>query len=241
MSERKEILIIKNITREGSGLLGDIIREQGINYKVIDLSRGENIINFPEQYAAVVVCGGPSSANDTTGTMTGELTLIRKVVDSAIPYLGICLGLQTMVKAIGGHVVKSPVQETGFRDQDNKYFNLELTVAGRRDPLFEGIVDFNGVFHLHGETVVLSEKMELLAEGKCCRNQIVKAGTNAYGIQGHFELTGDMFESWINEDPDLLRLDKEQLRSDFRKLQPAYTERGRRLFMNFLRIAGFRV
>ena len=37
LSETKEILIIKNITREDTGLLGDVIRESGIKSKVIDL------------------------------------------------------------------------------------------------------------------------------------------------------------------------------------------------------------
>ena len=45
--------------------------------------------------------------------MKNELVFIRKVLEAEIPYLGICLGLQTMVRAAGGKVVKSPV--TGNR------------------------------------------------------------------------------------------------------------------------------
>lgn len=238
MSDRKEILIIKNITREGPGILGDIIKEQGIKNKVIDLSPGAKI-NSVERYAAVVVLGGPVSANDSSRAMKCELAMIRKVLDAGIPYLGICLGLQTMVKAAGGKIVRNPVQEIGFRDRDDNFFKIELTESGRKDPLFEGMDDSFNVFHLHGETVILKESMELLAVGKSCRNQIVKTGTNAYGIQCHFELTGEMFESWINEDPDLLKLDKDKLRSDYLTLRDVYSAGGYRLFRNFLRIAGF--
>jgi GMP synthase (glutamine-hydrolysing) len=81
--------------------------------------------------------------------------------------------------------------------------------------------------------------MVLLAVGKFCRNQIVRIGENAYGIQCHFELTLEMFETWINEDPDLLQLDKEQLRANFATIQDEYTRVGRQLFKNFLKIAGF--
>lgn len=240
MSERKEILIIKNITREDTGLLGDIIRENGIKHKVIDLSKGE-AIGSVENYGAVVVLGGPDSANDKSRKMKSELALIRKVLDARIPYLGICLGLQTLIKAAGGHVVKSPVKEIGFLDQNRDYYTVELTEEGLKDPLFDGIEDSFNVFHLHGETVILTEKMNLLAEGRYCRNQIVKIGANAYGIQCHFELTKEMFETWIREDPDLLKFDKEQLHSDFQAIMDIYLHTGRQLFQNFLITAGYRI
>jgi GMP synthase (glutamine-hydrolysing) len=238
MSESKEVLVIKNITREDTGLLGEIIRENRIRYRVIDLSKGE-IIGSIENYGAVVVLGGPDSANEETGKMKSELALIRKVLDKGIPYLGICLGLQTMVKAAGGKVVKSPVNEIGFRDQDNNQYNVELTDAGRADPLFEGIDGNFNVFQLHGETVIPSEKMQLLAGGKWCRNQVIKTGKNVYGIQCHFELTREMLEVWIREDPDLRKLDKEQLMADFQAISSEYTLTGRMIFRNFIRIAGF--
>ena len=238
LSEAKEILIIKNISREDSGLLGDIIKEHGIKNKVIDLSKGEKISSV-EKYAAVVVLGGPDSANDETLKMKSELDLIRKVLADGIPFLGICLGLQTMVKAAGGQVIKGKVKEIGFRDHEGQYYNVGLTESGRKDPLFEGIDDTFNIFHLHGETVLLTEKMKLLAEGRSCRNQIIKVGTNAYGIQCHFELTPEMLKTWVNEDPDLQALDIEQLNSDFIAISRIYSETGRRIFKNFVRIAGF--
>ena len=109
------LLIIKNITREGPGLLEDLLKEQGINYEIIDLNQGQT---FPpvENYKAVVVLGGPDSANDENDKMQNELKRVRECVDSHIPYLGICLGLQTLVKASGGKVVRNAIKEIGFRD-----------------------------------------------------------------------------------------------------------------------------
>ena len=114
-----------------------------------------------------------------------------------------------------------------------------MTEEGETDPLFKGLDHSFNVFHLHGETVELTNDMTLLAVGKFCRNQIVKVGSNAYGIQCHFELTPEMFEIWINEDPDLLMLDNEVLRSDFENIKIKYTRVGRQLFQNFLNIAGY--
>jgi GMP synthase (glutamine-hydrolysing) len=238
--EKKEILIIKNISREDAGLLKDILRENGIIFKVVDLSQGQEIESI-DGYGAVVVLGGPDSANDESPRMKSELALIRKTLDAKIPYLGICLGLQGMVKAAGGLVVKCPVREIGFLDQNREYYLVELTEEGRKDSLFKGIRNTFNVFHLHGETVILSENMKLLAAGKVCSNQIIKIGSNAYGIQCHIELTTEMFETWINEDPDLLKIDKEQLRSDFQAIRDTYLLTGRQLFQNFLRTAGFRI
>ncbi len=234
----KQILIVKNITREGPGLLEELLKERNIGYKIIDLGQGEN---FPEvqNFSAVVVLGGPDSANDQSSKMENELTRISEVLEAQIPYLGICLGLQTLVKAGGGKVIKSPLKEVGFRDPEGENFTVKLTEAGRQDPLFENLNDQFKVFHLHGETVELTKDMTLLAKGEFCDNQVVKVAEKAYGLQCHFELTPEMFEIWIKEDADLLLLDKTQLRNDFSLIQEEYTHVGRQLFNNFLNLAGF--
>lgn len=234
----KEVLIIKNITREGPGLLEAELKERGIGYTVADLNQGQNFPSI-KNYGAIVVLGGPDSANDENDKMENELTRIREAIAAKIPYLGICLGLQTLVKAAGGKVIKSPTKEVGFIDPESNNFTVELTDEGKQDPLFEALDHTFNVFHLHGETVELTDDMMLLAVGKFCRNQIARVDRNAYGIQCHFELTPEMFETWINEDPDLLQLDKEQLRANFETIRDEYTQVGRQLFKNFLKIAGF--
>lgn len=234
----KEILIVKNITHEGPGLLEEVLKEHDLRYTIVDLNQGQN---FPavEKYGAVVVLGGPDSANDENEKMENELSRIREVIAAEIPYLGICLGLQTLVKAAGGKVAKNPIKEVGLIDPEGKNFRVELTDEGRKDPLFEGLESSFNVFHLHGETVEPTEEMALLAVGQFCKNQIVRVGSNAYGLQCHFELTPEMLETWINEDPDLLKLNKEELRANFKGIQDEYTRVGRQLFKNFLKIAGF--
>ena len=234
----KAILIVKYVTREGPGIIEDILKEHGIEYTIVDLSQEQHYGSL-ENYGAVVVLGGPDSANDRSQKIKTELALITEVLEAKIPYLGICLGLQTGVKAAGGHVVKSPAREVGFRDPDGSYFNVELTEDGQKDLLFKDLDNSFNVFHLHGETVILTGKMKLLAAGKFCRNQIVKIGPSSYGIQCHFEMTPEMLEIWIKEDPDLQKLDGDQLRSDFIALKDMYSRVGNQLFRNFLKIAGF--
>ncbi len=235
----KKILIIKNKTSEGPGAIEKIILEKRIPYKIIDLDKHQPLSGELPGTGAVIILGGPDSANDQNEKMKSELSFIRVILQENIPYLGICLGMQSLVKAAGGNVAKNPVKETGFRDPDNEFFKVKLTGQGKKDPLFNSLDESMPVFHLHGETVELPVDMILLAEGKFCKNQIVKSGEMAYGIQCHFELTPEMLDRWINTDPDLMLLDKNQLKKDFNFLKENYLKTGKILISNFLNIAGY--
>jgi GMP synthase (glutamine-hydrolysing) len=234
----KTIMIVQNVSGEGPGMLEIFLKNKNIPFDLVDLDKGQDFPS-PVDYGAVIVLGGPDSANDASPKIKTELERIKEILRLKIPYLGICLGLQTLVKAAGGQVVKNPVKELGFRDPENNIFCVELTPEGRKDPLLEGLSEKSLIFHLHGETVVLTHAMILLGKGKFCDNQIVKVQDRAYGIQGHFELTPEMFEDWIKVDPDLKALNRETLRRDFKKLEQEYAKVGFLLLGNFLKIAGY--
>jgi len=236
--EKKDILILKNIFREGPGLIEDVLMEHNLKHKIIEPDQITQIKSI-ENLGALIVLGGPNSANDSDTQMKSELALIRKVINAKIPYLGICLGLQTLVKASGGQVVKGETKEIGFRNHDDEFYKIRLTPQGRRDNLFKNLPDEFTVFQLHGETVKLPSEMILLALGDTCENQIVKIGANAYGIQCHFELKAEMLDLWIEHDEDLQLLDRNKVKSDYQTLHNDYQETGRQLISNFLSIAGF--
>jgi GMP synthase (glutamine-hydrolysing) len=233
----RKILILKNTPRENPGLIEILLKEHNLNYQIRDFSPSSEI-QPPESYSAIIVLGGPESANDRSQKILSELELIYKAVKSGIPYLGICLGLQTLVKAMNGIVLKSKTGETGFRDPEGEINKIRLTKEGRKDKLFKNLPDVISVFQLHGETVMITPRMKLLATGRYCRNQVVKFGKNAYGIQSHLELTNELLESWIMEDADLQKLDAALLRVDFESLKSEYQNTGRQLFNNFFMIAG---
>jgi GMP synthase-like glutamine amidotransferase len=227
-----DILIVKNISHEGPGLLLNVIEGAGLSYKVLDLEDGD-ILSENIDYKALVVLGGPDSVNDQNDKIKTELEFVRKSIETGKPYLGICLGLQVMVKSMGGKVVKSPVREIGFRDKSGAFYEVDVV----EDALFEGLGNKFRVFHLHGETVELTDNMKLIGTGKHCKNQIVKIGENAYGIQCHFELTEEMFNKWIDIDPELQELNRESLELDFASFKDAYTATGLKLFENFIKIS----
>ncbi len=230
------LLVVKNIPREGAGILKDILDENGVLYDIVDLENTKSLPD-PTDYDAVVVLGGPDSANDTSSKMIAELKMVRRAIDSYIPYLGICLGMQVMVKACGGSVYANDIREIGLKSEDDKYYSIEIEQNHADDPLFADLESPLGIFHLHSETVELTEKMQLIGTGKHCKHQIVKIASNAYGIQGHFELNPEMLDIWLDNDPELMLMDREAIRKDFQLLSSEYSDNGRKLFSNFLKIA----
>jgi GMP synthase (glutamine-hydrolysing) len=234
----KQLLIVKNISHEGPGLLETTLEVNGITSMTVDLSKGEK---FPEprNFKALVVLGGPSSANDDTPVMHRQLRQIEKALADELPFLGICLGMQALVKAGGGNVLKCPVKETGFTDTESHPFRIDLTKNGIADPLFASLGNSFQVFQLHGETVELSNNgMEVLGTGIRCPIQAVRVEKNAYGLQCHFELTPGMFSRWLDIDADLKAMDRDLLIRQFEELREEYTATGVALMNNFLRIAG---
>ena len=232
----KKILIVKNISREGPGLLELVLKDENISFNIVDLDKGEKFPD-PREYSAVFVFGGPDSANDQNNKMGEELKRVKQAVDAGIPYFGVCLGMQTLVKAAAGEIYKHDTQEIGLRDSEGNYFEIDLTNEGKKDPIFIGLKSPLKIFHLHGETVSLGDGMMLLATGKYCRNQVVKIGNSAYGFQGHLELTDLMLEQWIVQDPDLKPLSAASLKSDYNDIRSEYQNNGRTILNNFLELA----
>ncbi len=234
----KPVYIIKNEARESGGLVEEFLTLRGVPFKTVELKHGESFPN-PEEAAALVVLGGPDSANDRTSVMLAELAGVTKALELGTPYLGICLGMQVLARAVGGKVVPSPVKEVGFHDQDGRPFEIHLTFDGVRDPLFNRFRRrVYRVFQLHGETVTLVPNLTLLGTGTWVPNQVIRAGSNAYGLQCHFELTPELFARWLQEDPDLKKMNPEALQREFSEIEKEYKETGLKLIENFFIIAG---
>ena len=232
----KKVLLVQNIAREYGGLVEDVLKEKNIQFDIANLDEGDIFPN-PTNYSAVFVFGGPDSANDQTPKMQNELKRIKEAIKAKIPYFGVCLGMQTLVKANGGEVYKNNIKEIGLRCPEGNYFEIDLTNAGKKDSMFKGLKSPLKMFQLHGEAVNLRYGMILLAAGKYCKNQAVKIGGNAYGFQGHLELNNEMFERWIKEDADLKTMDINKLREDYNKLKSEYENNGKIILNNFLQLA----
>ena len=230
----KPILIVKNITHENPGLITDILDKNNLRFEIVDLSQKEFLPEI-ENYALLIIMGGPDSANDNSNKILKELTLIKTALSKEIPIFGICLGLQLLVKMCGGQVYKNPLQEIGFKHNNEEWYKIKLTQEGLKDPLFKGINDDFIVFQLHGETVKLNKDLVLLGTSDYCTNQVVKYGQNNYGIQFHFELTEELFANLLEKAPELKGHNLDPLVEHFNEIKKDYIERGTLIFTNYLR------
>lgn len=232
----KQVWFIKNTVTEGPAYLQDLLKQWKIPFRICDLQRGDRLPTLSPN-DIVVVLGGPMSANDKTKSMRGLLKWIQKLLKRKIPYLGICLGLQTLVKAAGGKVIKNPVKEIGLKSENGAAYQCRLTNAGKKDPLFKKFPALFPIFQLHGETVVLKKGMSLLAEGDDCTNQIVKVAGNAYGFQGHLELTRPLLKVWLDDDADLKKMNSKALLKEWSQAEKQLQGYCEKAFFNFLSIA----
>ncbi len=230
----KKVLIIKNISHEDPGLILDVLNEKQIPFDVLDFSIKIERPNL-ENYELLIIMGGPDSGNDDSLKIQIELEIIKSAFNKSIPIFGICLGLQLMVKAVGGMIYRNPVEEIGFK-HGNDWYEVILTDIGKKDPIFKDINKKFVVFQLHGETVELTEKIKLLGQGKYCKNQIIKIGNLNYGFQFHFEITTLLLKKWIDLAPELQNYRKEDILSNFETIEKDFIKRGRKIFTNYLEL-----
>ncbi len=216
------VLIYKNSSTEGPGLLAEVLDRHGIPYAVAERARGQPL--DPRGFDAVVLLGGPQSANDRDAATRQLLGAVRRVVRTGTPFLGICLGGQLLARALGAEVTRAPAPEYGAS-------TVHLTQAARRDGVFRELPERLPVFQWHGETFGVPRGRVLLAchdvmeratplpttprDARARRrapalkvsgarrlarvdrqqNQAFRAGS-AWGLQFHNETTPEMVERW---------------------------------------------
>jgi len=234
----KPILFIQNIKREYPGFIQNVLTEKNIPYKIKMITDCVEDSPKLQDYSALIILGGPTSANDTTPTMLAELELCRTALQMKLPYLGICLGHQVLVKAAGGKVVKGPQREIGWTNSTGQPHQVKLTEAGKQDQLFTGLAETLQVFQLHGEMVEVTPEMTVLATGDICPVQVVRVGDNAYGLQCHFELNDNLYQDWLNEDDDLKVLDRAMMEQTWQQVKTSYQATGKTLIENWTKLLG---
>jgi len=186
------VTVIRHVPFEDLGRIGPALEQAGLGYRYFDLFAGAAPPD-PEASPALVLMGGPMSANDGDEYLQEELRLIQAALAAGKPVLGVCLGAQLIAKALGARVYRNLVKEIGW-------YPLHFTEAGRGDALLEGLPDPSMVLQWHGETFDLPSGAAHLAWSEGCRNQAFRYGSNVYAFQFHLETTADMIADWCRQD-----------------------------------------
>jgi len=186
------------------------------------------------QISALVVLGGAMGANDDGRYpfLSDLKNLIRTTVAAGTPYLGICLGGQLLAAALGAEVASNRWEEVGT-------LTVSLTEEGTADRLFKGIPERFGTFQWHHDSFELPDGGILLASSSACPHQAFRVGETAWGLQFHPEVMEDSIRDWCAWDSSS-QDETEELISAFSSAADSYGATARRLFHNFLGIAGMK-
>ncbi len=200
-----DVLLVQNTRIEGSGYLGDLLKNDGFEITSVNAKNEE----LPKKdFSLVVILGAPESANDDLPYLLAEQQLIKDCVEKNIPVLGICLGSQLIAKTFGAKIYRGPKKEIGFYN-DLKISNDSALFSGFKNPFT--------VFHWHADTFDLPENAIRLASSEHYPNQAFQY-KSAVGLQFHLEVNEDMVNLWLDNTEEKLQkipdIDPQKIRSE---------------------------
>lgn len=184
-----KVLLIVHQKTSVPGRVGALLAERGYVLDQRCPCVGKPLPESLDEYAGVVVFGGPMSANDCQRLegIKEELVFLERVLEEEVPFLGICLGGQMLARVIGGSV--SPHPEGRI---ESGYFRITPTESA---PAFFGHSDF--FYQWHREGFDLPDCVTMWATGsEHFPNQAYLYGRNAVGLQFHPEITRQMIDRW---------------------------------------------
>ena len=156
----KKVLFILHQKTSVSGDVGKKFKQRGFVAEIVRPPLGDILPNNLSKYSAVVIFGGPMSVNDDEEFIKNEIKWMKNVIDSKIPFLGICLGAQILAKYLGCEVVKNKndLAEIGF---------FEIKPVGEGNQIFK---NQNIFYQFHTEGFELPTTCQLLAKGDIFKN-----------------------------------------------------------------------
>ncbi len=171
-----------------------------LDITVINTVAGE-LPGDPTDWDGVVVTGSPAMVSDREPWSENAAQWLTRVVDKAVPLLGVCYGHQLLAHALGGEVGYHP----GGRESGTH--RVELLNSAKDDPLFRGMPDSFRAQLTHKQTVLsLPQGAVLLGRNEFEPHQAFRVGKYAWGVQFHPEFTDAIMRAYLGvQAPDLER------------------------------------
>jgi GMP synthase (glutamine-hydrolysing) len=200
----------------------------GEKYTVIRAHEGEKMPSGTPQ--GIIVTGSPLSVTEKAPWMLDLGDALLRAGERGAQVLGVCFGHQLLAKAAGGEVILNP------RGREIGTVSVQLTQAGRRDPLFAwaqgGEIEVQAT---HVDAVdPLPPDATLLASNENCAAQAYRLSPTVAGVQFHPEVPPAALRDLILSRADKIRSegrDPRQLAEQVRETQ------SHRLLEAFVRLA----
>jgi len=150
------------------------VRELGVYTEIVPFNTPPDRV-LKEGLEGIIISGGQFSVYDQNAPLYD-----KKLLESGLPVLGICYGMQSISHILGGQV--SPTNE-------REYGRTKLSLT-KESPLFEGIPKEFNVWMSHGDVVKIppSGFNTLATSQKRHISAIQNSERNIYAVQFHPEL-----------------------------------------------------
>jgi GMP synthase (glutamine-hydrolysing) len=158
-----------------SQLIARRTRELGVYCEIVPFDAPWSTL-AARRPAALILSGGPEST-----LVEGAPEMDPAILESGVPILGICYGMQLLAREIGAELVKLDQAEYG---------PATLLISNRDTPLVDGVPEESRVWMSHGDSVVtLPHGYRALAStARCHVAAMGNLKKKIYGVQFHPEV-----------------------------------------------------
>jgi GMP synthase (glutamine-hydrolysing) len=230
----EQVLIFQHDPFQDLGFFAEVLARHRTHYRVVRLFNGENPAEHWERVRALIVLGGPLSAEDEERYpfLRWEKRIIRAAIDESVPILGVSWGAQLIAAAMGAAVFQGRVREIGWNP-------ISITTHGQVDSLLGYLPECATVFQWHADGFDLPPGAIRLASSVHYETQAFRFKKNIYGLQFHLEVTPAMINRWLEDrSRDLAQAPyvlADKIRADTQSYAPALKYYGERFFSEFIR------
>jgi GMP synthase (glutamine-hydrolysing) len=184
------LLVVQHEPSSPPGLLAAAAAATGVELQVVE-APGEPVPATLDGADGLVVLGGVMDADESDAYphLARTMDLLADAAARSAPALGICLGAQLAAAALGGRAYPGPAgEEIGWT-------KVELTDAGRADPVLGALHEPAELFEWHHDTFDPPPGATLLAGGAVYPSQAFRLGS-VVAVQFHPEVDGPLLAGW---------------------------------------------
>ena len=184
------LLVVQHEPSSTPGLLAVAAAATGVELEVVAAPDRRLPVALGDA-DGLVVLGGEMDFDelDAYPHLERAAALLRDAAARDAPALGICLGAQLAAGALGGRAYPGPAgEELGWT-------KVELTAAGRADPVLGALQEPAEVFEWHHDTFAPPPGALQLASGAVYEQQAFRLGS-VVGVQFHPEVDAPLLAAW---------------------------------------------